>query len=249
LIATDIDAERFFLARQRVLSEANKHSGIGTLAEKALHSILKYYFEPSDEFHEVKYKGAVADIKRGNSIVEIQSASLKRLSGKLDKFLPECSVAVVYPLAAEKRIHVIDRESGEISAPRKSPKISSPCDVFDELWGLEKFLFRDGFSIVLVFVDVDEYRYAAPKGKYRPRATVRAERIPTRIREIITLSDKSDYAALIPQELAEAFTVKELAALIHRKPRYAQGMITALVRMGILKKVGERGRAYLYSRT
>ena len=245
---SDIDSERFLLARARVLSEENKQQGIGTLAEKTLHGILKYYFEPDDVYHEIKYKGAFADIMRDGCITEIQTANLSRLSRKLDKFLPDCSVRVVYPLYSEKRIHLIDKASGEISPPRKSPKKCTVCDVFCELWGIEKFLLLDNFSLTLVFLDMDEYRYKAPKGNYRPRATVRCERIPTRVTDIVTLKTARDYAATLPKELMDPFTVKELAAIIKRKARHAQSMISILLRMGVLERAGTAGRAYLYKR-
>ena len=244
-----IDGERFFLAREKVLSEQNRQEGIGTLSEKTLHGILKYYFEPDDAYHEVKYKGSIADVMRDGSITEIQTSNLSRLSQKLDKFLPDCSVRVVYPLPSEKRIHLIDKASGEISPPRKSPKKCTVCDVFSELWGIEKFLLDDNFSLTLVFLDVDEYRYKTPKGNYRPRATVRCERIPTSIREIVTLRTVEDYARALPPQLPDLFTVKQLSAIIKRKPRLAQSMISILLGMGVLERAGSVGRAYLYTKT
>lgn len=36
----------------------------GTYNEKTVHSVLKALFEPDKSFHEVKYKGLIADIKR-----------------------------------------------------------------------------------------------------------------------------------------------------------------------------------------
>ena len=47
--------------------------GIGTLSEKTLHSVLKNYFEPFSENHEIKIGNYVADIVGENGIIEIQT--------------------------------------------------------------------------------------------------------------------------------------------------------------------------------
>ena len=50
-----------------------KESSIGRLGEKMLHRTLKYYLEPDRSYHEVDLLGSVADIKRGDRIIEIQT--------------------------------------------------------------------------------------------------------------------------------------------------------------------------------
>ena len=61
--------------------------GIGTLGEKVLHAIIKSYYEPDEEFQEVSVNSFVADIKRGDEIVEIQTTSFNLLNKKLEKYL------------------------------------------------------------------------------------------------------------------------------------------------------------------
>jgi hypothetical protein len=48
-------------------------SGIGTLGEKALHSILKYTYEPDVSRHEIKVGGFYADIVNEQGIIEIHT--------------------------------------------------------------------------------------------------------------------------------------------------------------------------------
>ena len=81
-----IDRERF--ERALALANAPTPTCIGTLSERVTHRVLKYYFEPDPNFHEVKYLGSVADIKNSDGIIEIQTKGLDRLRGKLHKFLP-----------------------------------------------------------------------------------------------------------------------------------------------------------------
>ena len=139
-INKSVEANRFVNARMTVLGESAGRFGIGTLSEKSLHGILKYYIEPNAEYHEVEFLGSVADIKRDGEIVEIQTRSLERLSAKLEKFLAVMPVRVVYPLPYEKYISVIDKRTGEIISRRKSPKRSSPSDAIIELRKIRKFL-------------------------------------------------------------------------------------------------------------
>ena len=116
-------ADSFRRAKLRVLAEEVKTDGVGGLSEKAIHKILKLTFEPNTDFHEVKFLGSVADIKNGEGIIEIQTKDLFRLESKLEKFLAVSPVTVVIPLIREKYIRWIDTETGEITEPRKSPRV------------------------------------------------------------------------------------------------------------------------------
>jgi hypothetical protein len=42
-----------------------KRNGIGTLAEKTVHAVLKHYLVPKEQCHEIKCNGYVADIMHG----------------------------------------------------------------------------------------------------------------------------------------------------------------------------------------
>jgi hypothetical protein len=46
-----IDEKRFFDALSKVTG-IEERDGIGTLSEKPLHKILKFYIEPDKRFHE-----------------------------------------------------------------------------------------------------------------------------------------------------------------------------------------------------
>lgn len=72
---------------------------IGLLGEKILHAGLKLYFEPNSDFHEVKVSGFVADICNAEGIIEIQTRSLGKLKRKLEVFLQNMPVTIVYPIA------------------------------------------------------------------------------------------------------------------------------------------------------
>ena len=244
----EIDKERFFCAKERARAERGQSQGIGTLGEKLLHSTLKYYFEPEREYHEIKHRGYVAGIMRDGRITEIQTAGIYKLREKLCAYLSDADVTVVCPLAMEKRIYVIDKASGAVSGPRLSPKRSGELDLISMLVGFEEYISTGRLTVLCVCLSVDEYRERAPKGKYRPRATVKIEGVPTDILRITEFRNAEDYLAALPTELSEVFTVKDLAKIMKRKSRYAQSVITLLLRLGVICRVGNSGRAYLYSK-
>ena len=231
-----------------VLGESAGRSGIGTLSEKSLHGILKYYIEPNAEYHEVEFLGSVADIKREGEIVEIQTRSLERLSEKLEKFLAVMPVRVVYPLPYEKYISVIDKRTGEIISRRKSPKRSSPSDAIIELRKIRKFLGHGNFSLTLFFLNVDEYRTVRGSGERGRHATVREERIPSSIEYILNFNRREDYLNLLPESLVGEFTVAELSRAAKLKKRWCYDIVSLLTELSLIEFVGKRGREHLYSK-
>ena len=64
-------------AKLRGLLHLQEKGGIGTLSERCLHAVLKYWVEPDESRHEVRLPcGLVADVFDGERVVEIQTGSL-----------------------------------------------------------------------------------------------------------------------------------------------------------------------------
>ena len=78
--------ERFLAACDRIIHTEHIENGIGTLSEKTVHSVLKYYLEPDTSFHEVKTGRYVADIRTPDGIYEIQTRQFNKLRNKLEAF-------------------------------------------------------------------------------------------------------------------------------------------------------------------
>ena len=243
-----IDELRFERARVTVLGESYEKDGIGTYSEKALHRILKLYFEENEAFHEVKFLGSVADVKNEKQIYEIQTRAFGKLSGKLEKFLTEMPVTVVYPLPYEKYVRWIDRETGEISQRRKSPKKSSVFDSFYELYNIREFLSNKNLSVKLVFLNVEEFKYIGGKVIGRERKSVRAERIPISIERIVELNDREDYKIFFPKCLGDSFTAADFNRSVGKRFKYGYSGIAILKSLGLVSE-GERvGRKIIYKR-
>ncbi len=116
-ITSDIPvaSARFYQAVYDTAAEIHERYNIGTYREKKLHLILKRYFEPDPAYHEIPCAGFIADILRDGHITEIESNSLTGLHEKLDAYLPEYTVDIVYPLAANRFVTWIDPATGDMS--------------------------------------------------------------------------------------------------------------------------------------
>ena len=98
-------------------------SKIGTLNEKPLHEALKrWYGQPGDPF-EVPVDGFVADIVRGDLLIEIQTRNFSSIKRKLEKLFINHPVRLVYPIPREKWITKLNPSDGNSPVSRRrSPK-------------------------------------------------------------------------------------------------------------------------------
>ncbi len=233
------------ICRETLMGEHAK-KGIGTLGERTLHVILKRFYEPDPEFQEVKVGSFVADIKRGDQIVEIQTRDFRNLRKKLPEFLKSNTVKVVFPVAVKKKIRWVDPGSGEVSEPRSSPKRGNVWDFLAELWQLRPILPIEGLSFDMVSLEMEEFKLLTGKSRDRKRyGAKRAERVPTKLIGITTLETPDDFAALLPP-LPDEFTVKEFVSAAKLRNNFGGRIIQTLVTLGALEMTGKRGKANTY---
>lgn len=247
-MVTQKEKDRFDECCRAVLSAEHPRQGIGTLGERTLHLILKKYFEPDSTLHEQKVGRYVADIKRGCEITEIQTRAFGAMRGKLIAFSEEHRVNVVYPIAATKYVTWIDPENGELSERRRSPKRGKPWDVLYELYALRPIMPLENVRFTLILCDIDEFRLLSARRDDKKRDASRYERIPTALVDVITLESASDFAALIPPELGEAFTAAEFKKAARMTSRTAGYAVRTLVSLGVIEHTDTAGRSYIYTR-
>ncbi|MGB2982422.1 MAG: hypothetical protein WBC63_01015, partial [Candidatus Bipolaricaulia bacterium] len=139
---------------------------IGTLNEKSLHADLKlWYAEEGDRF-EVPVEGFVADIVRGDLIIEIQTGSTSSLRRKLSALLTRHPVRLALPIAARKTIIQLD-SLGRETGPRRSRKRGGWIEVFDELVSLRELLGDPNLSVDVLLIHEEEIR--VPRERRRRR--------------------------------------------------------------------------------
>ena len=204
-ILRKIDAQRQMLQKRNWNDEAgffraciaadaetvHASGGIGTLSEKKMHSVIKYFIEPDASKHESRVGNSIVDVKNESGVFEVQTASFNVLRKKLPSLLISNCVTVVHPIPFEKHIVKLNAVTGEIGKRRKSPKRGSFFDAFFELYKLAEIIEHNNLNILLLLVDTDEYRLEnAPvkkRGRRRRSTTERFERIPIALRGSILI--------------------------------------------------------------
>ena len=240
------DKERFCEACHAVCGSVPSRNGIGVLSEKTLHSVIKRFIEPNEALQEVKVGGYYADIKNEDGIFEIQTRSFNKLRAKLTSYLKTEKVMVVYPIPAVKRLIWMDAQTGELTAPRKSPKRGSYFDAFPELYKLDMLIANESLCVLLLMVDMDEYRYLNGWSTDGKKGSTRHERYPIALADSLLLATKEDYEGLLPSNLCSPFTSKEFATVAKTRLRIALTVLTVLSKCGAVQCVGKRGRQNLY---
>ena len=236
----------FAAARNSVLAEIPSDGGIGTLSEKMMHKILKLYIEPDADNHEVAYLGSVADVKNDDGIFEIQSSNFSYLIPKLRKFLTSDKVTVIYPIVGSKTVLWIDKESGEITAPRKTTRQGRATDVYYVASAISDFIPHENLTLRVIIMSAEEYKYLDGYGQSRKKRATKIDRIPTGIEQEISLHTVDDYASLLPP-LPDIFTAKDFSSALRLRGRRASYSLSFLRRIGVIIQTGKRGRAYLYT--
>lgn len=194
-----MDTIRFEQAKEKIIGKDRLRQQIGTLSEKTIHAVVKNYYEPDDEKQEVPIEGMYADIFTGKEIIEIQTRRFDQVRKKLERFLPLYPVTVVLPIPDTKWLIWIDEETGELSQKRKSPKRGSAYEAFKELYKIKPYLKKEGLTIVLLFLDMEEYRLLNGWSRDKKKGSSRYDRIPVRITKEIFFSKAEDYRKLLPE--------------------------------------------------
>lgn len=241
-----MNQEAFEQAKRKVLLKQHDPHGFGTLQEKTVHAVMKLYYEPDADYHEVPVEGYIADIYTGSRIIEIQNGNFNRLRDKLDVFLPSYPVTVVLPIPHFRWIIYMDEESGELSARRKSPVTGSIYSAFPELYKIKNYLTNPNLSFAFPLIDMDEYRLLQRRGRGKRKKGSRYDRMPLSLYDEVLLERTEDFIQVIPYELEDPFTVKEFAQAAHIKRELAQITLHILHYMKLLDRPGKRGREYLY---
>lgn len=243
-----MDTLRFEQAKEKIIGKDRQRLQIGTLSEKTVHAVVKNYYEPDEDKQEIPIEGLYADIFTGNEIIEIQTRNFDQVRKKLDRFLPEYPVTVVLPIPDTKWLIWIDEETGELTDPRKSPKKGSEYTAFKELYKIKSYLKKEGLTIVLLFLDMEEYRLLNGWSHDKKKGSTRYDRIPLRITREVRFESVEDYQILLPDSLEGEFTCAEFAKAVKINSRQANLVLNILFYLDVVKRTGKRGRAFVYEK-
>ena len=241
-----MDDKRFEEIRNKVIGVERERYGIGTLKEKTLHAILKDYYAPDKDMQEIPIDGYVADIYTGTEIIEIQTAQFNRMRNKLDCFLPNYPVTIVYPVPQIKYLYWIDEETGECSKPRKSTVKGSVYRAFYELYKIKNHLSDPNLKLCFPLLEIEEYRLLNGWSHDRKKGSSKYDRIPRTLLGEIRFERIEDYVQLIPYDLKDPFTAKDFGKAIGEKKEIASNVLHILNHLQVVERCGKAGNSYLY---
>lgn len=241
-----VDEVLFEKAREFVINNLSTAGGIGTLSEKTIHAVLKYYYAPNDAYHEIKVNSFVADIMVDGEIIEIQTRNFNTMRDKLNCFLENHEVTIVYPVAYTKWISWIDPETGEMTKKHKSPKRGSIYSIMPELYRIKMFLKNPSLHFTICMIDVEESRFLNGWSKDKKRGSVRHDGLPINIYDEICFDLENGYRQFLPDTLPHQFTSKDLKVHAKINQNLANVTLNILYHVGIVDRIGKDGKAYLY---
>lgn len=218
---------------------------IGTLAEKSLHAGIKEWYGRSTDQFEVKVDGFVIDIVRGEQLIEIQTRHFGAMKRKLTRLLDKHPVLLLHPIAQEKWI-VRQTAVGEPISRRKSPKKGQPLDLFSELMRIPHLLPHPNLVVGAVLTRQEEVWRDDGQGSWRRKGWSLHDHHLLEVVGLVTFAAPVDLLTLLPPNLTQPFTNKQLAKLAKIRPNLAQRITYTLARCDVIEQVGKDGRSNLY---
>ncbi len=218
---------------------------IGTHNESSLHSDIKRWYFKSGDMIEEKHEGSIIDIKRGETLIEIQTKNFYAISKKLRSLLRSNKVILVHPIAVEKFILKVS-DKGEVLNRRKSNKKGKIEDLFTELMRAPDIMCMENLTLEILMIKAEEIRCDDGKGSWRRKGVSIVDR---RLVEVISshqFHNKYDLMNLLPKDMNQLFTNKELARSMKINGSKASKITYCFRKMGLMEEAGKRGRELLF---
>jgi hypothetical protein len=220
--------------------------GIGTLSERSLHAALKAWYAQPGDLPETRVDGFVIDLVRDELLIEIQTRHCGALKRKLERLLDAHPVRLIHPIACEKWLLKIDQD-GVVVERRKSPGRGKVVNIFRELVGISYLVAQPRFEVEVLLTREEEVRRDDGQGSWRRKGWSIVDRRLIEVVDRRLFQTPADFLALLPADLPQPFTNRQLAQALHERLPAAQKMTYCLARMGALQIVGKQGRAHLFS--
>lgn len=245
---TQAECLRFESVLRDVATSNHDTAGIGTYKEKSLHYILKNYFCSDKACHECSYKGYVADIMEDGYITEIQSSSFYGMSQKLNTFLKDAHVRIIFPIIAKKTIVWVDPDTGALTRSARAVKRDDIYSLVCQFVYILEFLLNEKLSITAVTLSADDYRLLNGYGNDRKKRAEKLDLVPTEIIAVEDIVLPTFLTRCVPETLGEVFTREEFSRATHLRARKLWAVLRVLTELQIIKREPDDGRRHRYSR-
>ncbi|MFP3951753.1 MAG: hypothetical protein ACLFVP_06420 [Candidatus Bathyarchaeia archaeon] len=214
------------------------------MTELSLHEQLKDNYSDGGGVEET-VDGYRIDVVHRGLLIEIQTANFSSIKPKLRDLLQEHRVRLVHPIPYMKWIIKLDQDGKRVSR-RRSPKRGKVEEVFYELVYIAEIPTDPNFELEVAMVNAEEFWMDDGEGSWRRNNWSIHDRRLLNIRERHLFTSPSDYLRLLPKNLSNRFTTRQLLDKADISTKLARKMIYCLRKMGGLGIHGKNGRANIY---
>lgn len=238
--------------RQRVeyalkqLELQTPNNGIGTYMERSQHRFLKYCFEPDTSYHEVPCLGRVADILREDTVTEIQTSAFSAMREKLEVFLKQYNVTIVWPCVVKSRIVWINPESGDSALGPYRRNRMAVFRVLPELLKISEYYGSERLKVLAAQTVCDDKRLLDGYGPDRKKRCTKLDRVPTELCSVIDISSPDRIAELLPYNNGDELDRSDFQARTGLKRRNLWCAVKFLEETGILTQSRKNGNRIKY---
>lgn len=215
------------------------------VTEQSLHNQLKDLYADEGDQVEATVEGYIVDVVKDGILIEVQTGSFGSIRQKLLDLLRNHRVRLVHPVPLNKWIIRVN-SNGEQVSRRRSPKRGRVEEVFYEMVYTPELAGVPGFELEVAMVDAEELWADDGRGSWRRRRWSIADRRLLSVQERHLFTYPADYLRLLPEQLQDGFTARELAQESKLSSGLSQKMVYTLRKMGLLEAAGKRGRSNLY---
>lgn len=214
--------------------------------ESSLHSsIKKWYFLEGDRI-EAKVDDFIVDIVRGDLLIEIQTANFSAIKQKLRRLLKDHKVRLVHPIPKKKWIVHRSMSNGGITGRRMSPKRGSLYDLFSELIRISDLFPIGNLSVEVLMIEVEEIWCNDGKGSWRRKGASIEDRKLISILESVMFENKMDFLRVLPKDLPNLFTNRNLAENLRISINQSRKMTYSLRKIGTIRDAGKNRNQMLF---
>lgn len=238
-------SERFSLALN--LAENCNSVGIGTLRERSQHRILKYFLESDSNFHEVPVRSYIADICREHQIFEIQTSSFENLVPKLEAFLTDFKVTLVYPASIIQTVVWTDPITGESIPGRKVKREYYKYKLLPELFYIYDYVGHKNFEILVIKTEVNDIRLLDGRGSDKKIKATKVDKVPLAIHSVENIKSVEDVKKFANIDDNVLYTKNDFQRKFQLKGRNLSYAVKTLLNLGIIKEHSREKRKIYYT--
>jgi hypothetical protein len=157
-------------------------------------------------------------------------------------------VKLVHNIPSIKWLIKTDK-SGNIISKRKSSKNENLYNLFDELIYLIDVVSDPKFSFEIVMTEEEEIRQNDGKGSWRRKGLSIKDRKLVRIFEKNKFNKLKDYLKILPGNIKEPFSTKDISSELKISIYLAQKIVYFYKKSKLIKCTGKKGNLLLYVKT